>query len=119
MTTTSVAPPASTKKYPSRPERRAKLEADLETLFYKSVKGLLRGKPMKIAPIEAGAPDRMAILPGGQIHLIELKTEEGTVSPIQKLWHERARRLGVNVHVIRGEAELLNWVAARQRDRIA
>lgn len=107
----------ATKKYPNRPDRRAKLEAELEELFRKSVRALLRGRTMKIAPTEKGAPDRMVLLPGGRIELVELKTEEGRLSPAQKLWHERARQVGILVTVLYGEAELLDWVAKRQAAR--
>ncbi len=98
----------------TRPARQVKLEAQLEDLFRRAVKGLLKGKTLKIAPTDKGAPDRLVLLPGGRMHLVELKTESGRLSPAQRLWHQRAAQVGVHVHVIYGEAELLDWVANRQ-----
>lgn len=92
------------------------LESKLEDKFRRLVFGLLRGRTMKIVPTEKGAPDRLVLLPGGHIYLVELKTETGTLAPKQRLWHDRARALGITVPVLYGEDEMLRWVAARQAE---
>jgi hypothetical protein len=104
-------------KYPNRPARRAKLEAELEELFYKSVRGLLRGHIFKLAPTRKGIPDRLVMLPGGHTYLVELKTEDGRLSPAQRLVRDQLAQVGILVHVLYGEAELLDWVAKRQAER--
>lgn len=91
-----------------------RLESKLEEKFTLLVRRDLHGRTMKMIPVEKGAPDRLVLLPGGRIELVELKTDTGVVSPKQKLWHERARMLGVEVAVVRGEAGLLEWVAAHK-----
>lgn len=64
-------------------------------------------------PVEKGAPDRLVLLPGGWIELVELKTDTGVISPKQRHWHSRAAMLGTVVYVIVGEAGLAEWVSAR------
>lgn len=69
---------------------------------------------IKLAPTRAGIPDRLILLPGGGLHLVELKTTTGAVRPIQAVFHERAAALGVHVAVLRGRGEILAWL----RDRL-
>lgn len=97
----------------TRPTKH-QLESKLEEKFVLAVRKLLRGRTMKMVPVEKGAPDRIVLLPGGKIELVELKTDTGRISPRQRLWHDRAAMLGTRVHVIAGEAELLEWVSSRQ-----
>lgn len=84
------------------------LERDLETFFYRRVRSV-GGLTFKFAPTHAGAPDRVVLLPGGVIQLVELKTATGKLSPIQVVWHERAARLGVGVTVLKGIEEIRDW----------
>ena len=87
-------------------------EAKLEEFFRKRVK-LLGGFTVKLAPMEAGVPDRLVIFPGGRFFLVELKTETGTLRPIQKIWHERM--LGgwqVRVWTLYGEDDIRRWLRA-------
>lgn len=98
----------------TRNPRQPLLESQLEEKFRTAVRSLLRGRTIKIAPTEKGAPDRLVLLPGGKIELVELKTDAGRISPAQRLWHDRAKLLGTTVHVIVGETGLLEWVSSRQ-----
>ena len=52
----------------------------------------------------------MVVLPGGQIYLIELKTEVGRLSPVQKLLHERLAELGVRVFTLYGKLDVDDWI---------
>lgn len=88
-------------------------ERDLETRLRNAVRSQLSGHSAKLAPIDAGIPDRLVLLPGGHLELIELKADSGALEPIQKLWHERAARLGSPVTVLTGRAEIDEWVAQR------
>ena len=87
-------------------------EADLETFFNDKVRAV-GGISLKLMPTKSGAPDRLVLLPEGQIHLVELKTESGPLRPIQLLWHSRAADLGVVVPVLRGQGEVLSWLRSR------
>lgn len=118
MTTTDPAPAARSAFVRSpRPSRSAAvLEADLEKYFRKAIVGLLRGRLLKLAPTEVGCPDRLVLLPGGRMYLVELKAEGGTLRPKQKHWHARARLQGTIVHVLTGRAGIDAWIAQRQQD---
>lgn len=83
-------------------------EAALELYFARKAT-LLGGMSLKIMPTEAGAPDRMLLLPGGIMRLVELKTERGHLRPIQFVWHNRARELGTPVAVLYGKQEVDDW----------
>lgn len=85
-------------------------EAQLEALFFAKVKQA-GGMAIKLMPTHAGVPDRLVLMPGGRMFLVELKTETGKVREIQKLWHQRARLLGTEVLVLRGRDEVLAWIA--------
>lgn len=71
------------------------------------------GTTFKIAPTTVGLPDRMVILPGGKIHLVELKTETGRLSTVQKLLHERLGDLGVQVFTLYGKLDVDDWMMCR------
>ena len=94
-----------------RAAKRTVLEATLETKFRLAVRGL-GGRVYKMMPTTKGMPDRLVLLPGGRMYLVELKTEAGTVSPRQRLLHEQAAEVGTLVHVIYGTAGVADWVAA-------
>lgn len=102
---------------PNPPHPNAKpgaQEAHLEKYFSRMVQVLLRGKCIKLAPIERGTPDRLVLLPGGRSELVELKTDHGQLEPAQRVWHARARLLGHDVTVLYGQVGVDAWVAARQ-----
>lgn len=71
---------------------------------------------MKVAPTTAGVPDRLALLPGGRIELVELKTVTGRLSPIQRVWHERAAGLGTSVTVLHGRGDIEAWSQDRREE---
>lgn len=69
----------------------------------------LGGLSWKFAPIHAGNPDRIAMLPGGIVRFVELKADGGRLEPAQVLWHRRAAELGTVVHVVTGSEEARVW----------
>lgn len=94
----------------TRPDAEPPNEAALEAFFRHRVR-LVGGHTIKLAPTERGVPDRLVMMPGGRLYLVELKTPDGALSPIQKLWHERMRtRFGIRVHVLHGRAGVLAWL---------
>lgn len=84
-------------------------EARLETFFIHRVR-LLGGFSEKMAPTSVGIPDRLVILPGGIVRLVELKTDSGRLSPAQREWHKRAAQRGVLVATVYGEAGVVAWL---------
>lgn len=98
----------------TRTTTKAELESKLEGKFYTAVRKTLGGRAYKFAALVKGNPDRIVLLPGGWIELVELKSDTGSLSPKQRHWHSQAAELGTIVTVITGEVGLAEWVAARQ-----
>lgn len=83
------------------------LESAVERAFDEHVRRI-GGLSYKFAPIVKGNPDRIVLL-AGQVYLVELKADDGDLSPRQKLWHKRAAQLGIHVYVVTGSAEARAW----------
>lgn len=91
---------------------KGKIEADLEELFRTRVR-LLGGHMIKLAPMQAGIPDRLVFFPGGRLFLVELKRKDEDLSPIQRVWHARLMdRYQIGVHVLHGQDEIIAWCRA-------
>lgn len=85
------------------------LESALEQRFFKMVRDA-GGMAIKLMPTHAGVPDRLVLWPGGAHYLVELKTETGSLSPAQRVWHAKAARLGHTVVVLKGMDACRTWV---------
>lgn len=92
------------------------LEKHLEAYFQRAVRGALGGKAVKLSPLEKGTPDRLVLLPGGRVKLVELKTYKGRLSVAQKVWHSRAAQLGTPVAVLYGREGVDAWVREQWRE---
>ncbi len=84
-------------------------EAQLETRFRRGVRAA-GGVVVKLAPTTRGVPDRLVLMPGGRLTLVELKTTTGRLSAAQTAWHAAAEARGVIVEVLRGADELDAWI---------
>lgn len=84
------------------------LERSVEAIFARRVRDL-GGLSFKMAPIVAGNPDRIVLMPGGRIFFVELKAPGGRLAPVQRLWHARAAALGTTVQVVTGPLEARQW----------
>lgn len=85
-------------------------ESPLESFFRRRVR-LVGGYTIKLVPVEAGIPDRLVLMPGGRMFLVELKAEDGRVSPIQRVWHSRVHtRYGTRVYVLYGRDDVVRWL---------
>ncbi len=61
------------------------------------------GRFMKfVSPGEDGVPDRIAVMPGGRVWFVELKTDNGRLTSIQAWQIEQLRGMGARVAVVRG-----------------
>ena len=68
------------------------------------------------AEVYAGIPDRLVLLPWGQIWFVELKAARGRVRPIQTVWHERAARIGIPVAILDSVEAINQWIDERLLD---
>jgi hypothetical protein len=50
-----------------------------------------------VSPGRVGVPDRLVVLPGGEVTWVELKAEKGALSPVQIRMHARLRQLDQTV----------------------
>lgn len=55
-----------------------------------------------VSPGNPGVPDRIVILPGGRVIFVELKTEVGRLSGLQKYQSSELERRGVDIRVLKG-----------------
>lgn len=87
-----------------------KRERDIEKWLREKIQQL-GGVAMKFTSLgNDGVPDRIAILPGGQVWFIELKKDGEVPTKIQEWQIERLRKLGCNVAVIAGMKEARAWI---------
>ena len=56
-----------------------------------------------VSPGHAGVPDRIVMMPGGHVFFIELKTETGTLTPLQIEIHNTLRDMGFNCRTLYGK----------------
>ena len=85
------------------------LEKDIERYLVRRIteRG---GKAYKwVSPGHVGVADRIVMLPGGVVWVVELKTATGRLSPWQKLFAADMRRMGMQYIVIRSKEEVDQW----------
>lgn len=86
------------------------LEKDIEAWLNKKVKDL-GGLSFKfVSPNNPGVPDRIYIFPGGRIYFVELKTEIGRMSNIQKWQRERFKEMGCQFYLIKGMEQARTFI---------
>ena len=86
-------------------------EASIEKRLVDGVKNL-GGMCLKfVSPSMAGVPDRLIITATGEVIFVELKTEVGRLSKIQKLVIGEMRKRGADVRVVKGLAEVKQLLA--------
>lgn len=79
------------------------LEKEIEKILTDGARRL-GGRAYKwVSPGNAGVPDRIVILPGRAPVFVELKTDRGSLTGLQKLQIRRLQELGQDVRVLRGE----------------
>ena len=86
------------------------LESAIESKFVKEAKKL--GCLVKKLDSEGnvGWPDRLVLVPGGAILLIEFKRPGGALSPVQEAWHDDAKKIGHKPYVCYSWQAALNLI---------
>jgi len=85
------------------------LERDIERYLVRRV-AERGGRAYKwVSPGHVGVADRIVMLPGGRVWVVELKTVKGRLSPLQKVFAADMARMGINYIVIRSKEEVDQW----------
>ena len=81
---------------------RNMLEKDIENWLNKQIEQM-GGLAFKfVSPGNPGVPDRIYILPNGEVWFVELKQQFGKVANIQKWQRERLIRIGCHYRLVKG-----------------
>lgn len=73
------------------------------------------GKFLKwVSPGNDGVPDRIAVLPNGEVWFVELKADDGVVAPLQIYWQQLLTSLGCNAVILRGFDAAVDWCTERR-----
>lgn len=85
------------------------LEKEIEKILMAEVKKV-GGRAYKwVSPGNSGVPDRIVIFPNKQPVFVELKTDKGTLRPLQESQIQRLRKLGQPVEVVFGISGLVRF----------
>lgn len=85
-------------------------EADVEKYLHKQVTKYGGTTRKWVSPGRAGVPDRIVILPGGQIFFVELKRIDGRLTDRQRREHLSLRQLGCNVFTLHGTVDVDSFI---------
>lgn len=92
-------------------------ERDIEKRLVREIRRM-GGEAYKwTSPGNDGVPDRIVMLPGGRLIFVELKADDGTLRPVQRVQIGRLRKLGQRAEVVRGAKGLEDFLE-RIRDEI-
>lgn len=87
------------------------LESQIEKRLVEGVKKL-GGMCLKfVSPSTAGVPDRIVITADGRVIFVELKTEVGRLTKIQRYVIGEMRKRGADVRVVKGLDEVKCFLA--------
>ena len=93
------------------------LEKQVEAYFKKVVEQL-GGKSYKfISPAHRGVADRVACLPNGDCWFVEIKTDGGRLSELQKVFAEDMVRLSQNYACLWNKDDIDEWAKATSLPR--
>mgnify|MGYP003403661891 CR=1 FL=1 len=93
------------------------LERDVEKILVKGVRDL-GGKAYKFtSPGNDGVPDRLIVL-HGLIEFVELKQDNGRLSPLQRVQISKLESLGASVRVLQGEQDVRLYLDVLRKYRL-
>ena len=86
------------------------LEKHVEQYFKKRVEEI-GGRTYKFtSPAHRGVADRIACLPDGSTWFVEIKTEGGTVSPLQRIFATEMYKLKQKYTILWSKGDVDEWV---------
>lgn len=94
------------------------LESRVERILTKGIRDAGGWAIKLVSPGNAGVPDRLVLLPGGQVIFVELKQDKGRLSPLQAVMQDRMRALGMDVRTLYGADQVRLFVEGVLSDEI-
>lgn len=94
------------------------LESRVERILTKGIRDAGGWAIKLVSPGNAGVPDRLVLLPGGQVIFVELKQDKGRLSPLQAAMQDRMRALGMDVRTLYGADQVRLFVEGVLSDEI-
>lgn len=92
------------------------LERDIENWLNKQIEKI-GGLAFKfVSPGNPGVPDRIYILPGGEVWFVELKQQFGKIANIQKWQRQRLQDMGCNYRLVKGMEDAKAFVGEIKRE---
>ena len=85
-------------------------ESRIEQKFTRELKALGCLVYKFVCPGNSGVPDRLVIYPDGTVAFIELKTEQGLTSPLQKYQIDKIQKYGVPCHILHGMDQVDEYI---------
>lgn len=87
------------------------MEKHIEAHLVKKVKALDGVAYKFVSPAHRGVADRIVCLPNGVVWFVELKTEGGRLSPLQKVFADEMARMNQNYCVLWSKEDVDTWLA--------
>lgn len=94
------------------------LEREIESFLVRNVKAMGGTAYKFVSPGNTGVPDRMVVLPGGKIVFVELKSETGRLSALQKRQVEGLKKLDCDVRVLYGIEQVKEFLKEVRADGV-
>lgn len=86
------------------------MEKNVESYLTRQIESL-NGKCYKwVSPNNSGVPDRIVLLPKGNILFVELKEYNGKISAIQKVQQKIISNLGFQVYVLNSKERVQEFI---------
>ena len=83
-----------------------------ESALQQQIRKALKCLVFKMEPPPVGVPDLLVVYAPGKHIWLEVKTPTGKVTPKQKAYHEKLRKQGERVYVVRSKEEAISIVQA-------
>ena len=90
------------------------MEKHIEAHLVKSVRRIGGVAYKFVSPAQRGVADRVVCLPDGSTWFIELKTEGGRLSPLQKVFADEMARLCQNYACLWSKEQVDQWLQERK-----
>lgn len=87
------------------------LEKEIEAYLVREVKKHDGVAYKFTSPANRGVPDRIVVLPGGQIFFVEVKNEKGRLSALQTQTIKKLRELECNVLVVFSKSDVDEFIS--------